>query len=193
MKLTIDKSAIDDLLIAGCLKNSSPAQEAVYERYSAKMYAVCIRYVGDTESAKDVMIQGFLKVFDKISQFKKEGSFEGWIRRIMVNESLNYLRKSKFMHLEVDLAAAEREPDYNFIQNTIEANELIAMVNLLPPGYKTVFNLYAIEGYSHKEIAEMMDISENTSKSQLSRARKHLQQLLLKNEMLVDLKFTGNE
>jgi RNA polymerase sigma-70 factor (ECF subfamily) len=97
------------------------------------------------------------------------------------------------MHLEVDLETAEREPDYNFVQNTFEADELIALVNLLPPGYKTVFNLFAIEGYSHKEIAEMMGINENTSKSQLSRARKHLQELLLKREINVDLKFTGNE
>jgi len=193
MKLTIDKSATEDLLIEGCLQNSPSAQKAVYERYSPKMYAICIRYVGDSESAKDILIQGFLKVLNKIAQFKREGSFEGWIRRIIVNESLTYLRKNKFMHLEVDLETAEREPDYNFVQNTFEADELIALVNLLPPGYKTVFNLFAIEGYSHKEIAEMMGINENTSKSQLSRARKHLQELLLKREINVDLKFTGNE
>ncbi|HEX9651348.1 MAG TPA: sigma-70 family RNA polymerase sigma factor [Cyclobacteriaceae bacterium] len=193
MKLTIDKSATEDLLIEGCLQNSPSAQKAVYERYSPKMYAICIRYVGDSESAKDILIQGFLKVLNKIGQFKREGSFEGWIRRIIVNESLTYLRKNKFMHLEVDLETAEREPDYNFVQNTFEADELIALVNLLPPGYKTVFNLFAIEGYSHKEIAEMMGINENTSKSQLSRARKHLQELLLKREINVDLKFTGNE
>jgi len=180
-------------LIEGCLQNSPSAQKAVYERYSPKMYAICIRYVGDSESAKDILIQGFLKVLNKIGQFKREGSFEGWIRRIIVNESLTYLRKNKFMHLEVDLETAEREPDYNFVQNTFEADELIALVNLLPPGYKTVFNLFAIEGYSHKEIAEMMGINENTSKSQLSRARKHLQELLLKREINVDLKFTGNE
>jgi len=193
MRLTIDKSVTEELLIEGCQKNQAQAQRDVYDRFSPMMYAVCIRYIGDTEVAKDIMIQGFLKVFNKIQQFRNEGSFEGWIRRIMVNESLTFIRKNKFMHLEVDLETAERSPDMNYVEDQIEAEELMDIINMLPPGYRTVFNLYAIEGYSHKEIGEMLGISENTSKSQLSRARKHLQDLLLKYEMNVDLKFTGNE
>lgn len=193
MKLTIDKSVTEELLVEGCQKNNPQAQRDVYDRFSGKMYAICVRYIGDNEVAKDILIQGFLKVFSKINQFRKDGSFEGWVRRIMVNESLTYLRKNKFMHLEVDISTADRTPDLHYVENNMEAEDLMELINMLPPGYKTVFNMYAIEGYSHKEIAKMLGISENTSKSQLSRARKHLQELLLKNEMNLDLKIIGNE
>jgi len=116
-----------------------------------------------------------VKVFDKLEQYQGEGSLEGWVRRIMVNESLMYIRKHKNMSLEVEVEKAESEPDYSTLENSLEAADLMALIAELPVGYRTVFNLYAIEGYNHKEIAETLGINENTSKSQLSRARKYLQ------------------
>jgi len=183
MTLKIQTSE-EDKLIKRCRKNDGKAQEAVYNRYSAQMLGVCIRYVKDADQAEDVMIGGFVKVFNKIDQFKNEGSFEGWIRRIMVNESLTYIRKNKSMYLEVDIEAADKEPDYDALGSKLEADDLLAMIQSLPTGYKTVFNLYAIEGYSHKEIAEKLGVSENTSKSQLSRARALLQKQLVDREKI---------
>ena len=119
-----------------------------------------------------------VKVFEKLEQYNGEGSFEGWIRRIMVNESLMYIRKHKNMSLEVEVEKAEMKPDYQSLESTLETDDLMRLITELPVGYRTVFNLYAIEGYSHKEIAEQLGINENTSKSQLSRARKYLQNRL---------------
>ena len=124
----------------------------------------------------------FTKIFERIDQYKNEGSFEGWIRRVMVNESLSYLRKSKNMYLEMDIAAADREPDFSRAESDLEAADLLKMIGDLPTGYRVVFNLYAIDGYSHHEIADQLGISENTSKSQLSRARALLQKRLVEAE-----------
>jgi RNA polymerase sigma factor (sigma-70 family) len=169
-------------LIEGCRRNERAAQKALYERMAAKMFAICCRYVKDRMEAEDVLVTSFTKVFDRIDQFKAEGSFEGWVRRIVVNEALTYLRKNKSMYLETDLEAADREPDIGSLDYQLEAEDLLKLVAELPAGYKIVFNLYAIDGYSHKEIAGQLGISENTSKSQLSRARAHLQNRLLEME-----------
>jgi RNA polymerase sigma-70 factor (ECF subfamily) len=134
--------------------------------------------------AEDILVMAFTKVFEKIHQFKGEGSFEGWIRRIVVNEALTYLRRNKSLYLETDLAAAEREPDLNQLSHHLEAEDLLNLVAELPTGYRIVFNLYALDGFSHKEIAEELGISENTSKSQLSRARTVLQSRLLAHERM---------
>ncbi len=181
MKLKIH-SADEEALISQCRKYNRQAQQALYEKYSAKMYAICLRYVKSEAEAEDVCITAFVKIFDKIDQFKGEGSFEGWIRRIMVNESLTFIRRSKSMYLEVDIEMAGREPNYHTLSNELEAEDLLKMIQQLPVGYRTVFNLYAIQGYSHKEIAEQLGINENTSKSQLSRARALLQKQLLETE-----------
>lgn len=186
MNLVIKKSGNEQNLIKACLRGDSSAQKQVYERYSGKMLGLCRRYINDVAEAEGVMVTGFLKVFDKLGQFSGNGSFEGWIRRIMVNESLLYLRKHKNMYLEVDLEYATAEPNYAWASSNLEAQELLAMVNRMPVGYRTVFNLYAIEGYSHKEIANQLEISENTSKSQLSRARALLQQEVMKRENMVE-------
>ncbi|MDN5201104.1 sigma-70 family RNA polymerase sigma factor [Fulvivirgaceae bacterium BMA10] len=185
MRLAIHKSISEERLIKGCLNNESKAQRTLYEKFSPKMFAICLRYVSDHSQAEDIMINGFMKVFNKISQYSGEGSFEGWIRRIMVNESLAFIRKNKNMYLEVDIEAANFQPDYGLLQNNLEAEDLMKLVKDLPMGYKTVFNLYAIEGYSHKEIAAMLNISENTSKSQLSRARNLLQHKLLESQKIL--------
>lgn len=167
--------------LAKAVQRQDPkAQTRLYEKFSSKMLAVCTRYVGDKMEAEDVMIDGFMRVFDKIDQFTFQGSFEGWVRRIMVNEALMYVRSKKM--IIVDLEYATEETSDSSFSTDLEAADLMKIIEELPVGYRTVFNLYAIEGYNHLEIAEMLGISEGTSKSQLSRARAILQAKLIKLE-----------
>ncbi len=168
-------------LIADCLAGKRNAQEVLYKKYSSKMLAICTRYLPDRAEAEDAMINAFIRVFGQLENFRQEGSFEGWIRRIVVNEALAMLRKKSKMQLE-PAENADYHADYQIEETGLEASELLEMVQKLPTGYRTVFNLYAIEGYSHKEIAEMMGISESTSKSQLNRARNMLKTMLEKTE-----------
>jgi len=184
MKLIINKSNTTESLINGCRKGHRQAQREIYNKLSPKMLGLCRRYINDSSEAESVMITGFLKVFDKIQQYSGEGSFEGWIRRIMVNESLLYIRKNKGMYVEVDIEYADQQPNYDLATANLEADDLIKLINNLPIGYRTVFNMFAIEGYSHQEIASQLQIAENTSKSQLSRARKMLQKQLIEKEAL---------
>ncbi|SFD09170.1 RNA polymerase sigma factor [Spirosoma endophyticum] len=169
-------------LIAALKRGESRAHKIVYERFSGKMLAVCTRYCANRADAEEVMLDGFMRVFEKITQFRENGSFEGWIRRVMVTESLMFLRKSKQWRQEVPIEEVTVEPDYEWADTAVNGNDLLRIVNQLPDGYRTVFNLYAIEGYAHAEIAEMLGISEGTSKSQLSRARTMLQANLKKLE-----------
>ena len=169
-------------LIKGCIRRERGAQKRLYDTFSSKMYTLVCRYVKNSIEAEDVLVTAFTKILDKIDQYKSEGSFEGWIRRIVVNESLTYLRRNRNMYLELELEAANYEPDYQTVSDHLEAEDLLKMIGELPSGYRIVFNLYAIDGYSHKEIAEQLGISENTSKSQLSRARSYLQKLLTDND-----------
>ncbi|MEM9832530.1 MAG: sigma-70 family RNA polymerase sigma factor, partial [Bacteroidota bacterium] len=147
-----------------------------YERFSPVMFSVSLRYVKDHDSAQDVLLNSFMKVFSNIKQFKGDGSFEGWMRRIVVNEALMFLRKHKNMSVEVDIGEAQDKAATTY--DHLEAEELLGLVQQLPVGYRTVFNMYAIEGYAHAEIAEKLSISEGTSKSQLSRAKQLLRQML---------------
>jgi RNA polymerase sigma factor (sigma-70 family) len=185
--------ATEDELIKGCLSHDRSAQKRLYDTYSSKMYAICYRYVRDAAEAEDILIVAFTRIFEKINQFKSEGSFEGWIRRIIVNEALTHLRRNRSMYLETDLDQVDREPDYDKLQDHLEEEDLLKMIQELPTGYRIVFNLYAIEGYSHKEIANQLGISENTSKSQLSRARTYLQKLLVENDWITDQKISNDE
>ena len=140
---------------------------------------VCLRYADRGEEAEDMLQNGFIRVFDKIETFRGSGSLEGWIRRIVVNESLTYLRKNKAMRLNIDIEdATYMIPGNSHVGETMNEKDLLKMIQQLPIGFRTVFNMYAIEGYSHKEIAEQLGISEGTSKSQYSRARVHLQNML---------------
>lgn len=164
-------------LISACRKGKRSAQKELYEKYNQKMFGVCLGYVKNDFEAEDVLMKAFMKVFDKIDTFKEAGSFEGWIRRIVVNEALGHIRKyHKIKNEEIEKADYEGHFSSNNVQ--LEADDLMKLVNALPIGYKTVFNLYAIEGYSHKEIAEKLEITESTSKSQLNRARKALKKSL---------------
>ena len=193
MGLILQRSKKEDDIIAGCRKKHSRAQQLLYEKYAAKMSAVCRRYIKDPSEAESVMIGGFIKVFEKIFQYKGNGNFEGWVKKIMINESLIYLRKNRNMYLEVNISNADHEPDYDLLDNRLEAEDLLEMVQKLPEGYRTVFNLYAIEGFTHKEIAEKLEINVNTSKSQLSRARKLLQKFLLERELWEKKKMVSYE
>jgi RNA polymerase sigma factor (sigma-70 family) len=185
--------AKEEELIKGCLRRERAAQQQLYDMYSSRMYAICYRYVRHAMEAEDILVTAFTKIFDRIDQFKAEGSFEGWIRRIIVNEALTYLRRSRTMYLETDLEQADREPDYDKLSDHLEAEDLLKMIKELPAGYRLVFNMYAIDGYSHKEIADQLGISENTSKSQLSRARVYLQKILAENDYLSDQKISKDE
>ncbi len=182
MKLRATKTYSEEELIEGCKRKNASAQKALYDKFSSLMLGICTRYVKSVADAEDVMIKGFLKIFDKIDQYEGAGSFEGWMKRIMVNEALMFIRQNKAMYLEVDIDYAVKQPDYNWANERLDSEELLKLIEELPTGYKTIFNLYAIEGYSHREISEMLGINENTSKSQLSRARVLLQKQLVKLE-----------
>ncbi|QKZ11471.1 RNA polymerase sigma factor [Spirosoma sp. KUDC1026] len=169
-------------LIAALKRGENRAHKLVYERFSGKMLAVCTRYCTNRDDAEEVMLDGFMRVFEKIGQFREDGSFEGWIRRIMVTESLMFLRRNKQLRQEVALDDMLIEPDYDWADATLNENDLLGLIGQLPEGYRSIFNLYAIESYTHAEIAELLGISEGTSKSQLSRARALLQASLKKLE-----------
>ena len=193
MKFSLQKSITEEELIAKCKKENPKAQASLYEKYAKKMFAICLRYIKTPDEAEDTMINAFMKAFTNIRKFEGKGSFEGWLRKIMVNESLTYLRKNKSMYLEVEIEKADYEPDYNSLNTQLEAEDLMKMIGELPVGYRTVFNLYAIEGYSHKEIAEQLGVNINTSKSQLSRARALLQSQFTKSERLLNQKIVGHD
>jgi RNA polymerase sigma-70 factor (ECF subfamily) len=167
--------------LAKALIDGEPAaQRLFYEKYSGKFLAICCRYINDRMVAEDLMVESMMKIFDKVNQFSFNGSFEGWAKRLVVNEALMYLRSKKMLEVGLDDVG---ELHNSYSQNLdFESDELMILIQSLPNGYRMVFNLYAIEGYSHREIAEMLGISEGTSKSQLSRARVMLQEQLKKIE-----------
>jgi RNA polymerase sigma-70 factor (ECF subfamily) len=176
--LTLQKSDKLELLIKGCQKGQGKAQRALYELYHKRMFALCKRYLADAFEAEDAMINGFVKVFEHIGRYEAAGSFEGWMKRIMVNESLCMIRKKRMMHVEIEEAEIAGTFASETVLEALATEDLMRLVESLPVGYRTIFNLYAIEGYTHQEIAGLLGISEGTSKSQLSRARWILQQQL---------------
>ena len=160
-------------LIEGCKQHNPKAQKALYDTYARKMMSVCLRYGSNRETAEDLLQEGFIKVFSAI------GSFEGWMRRIFVNTALEYLRKNDILKesVEIDNTEVLQEVDYSAIER-ISADELMELIAELPPGFRTVFNMFVIEGYSHKEIGDALGITESTSRSQLTRAKRLLQKKL---------------
>ncbi len=158
-------------LIQGCIDGNRQMQEQLYQKYSSKMYGVCLRYSGNVEDANDLLQEGFIKIFKNLIKFRGEGSFEGWMRRIFVNTSIEHFRKKVKLYNvgEVQENTIE-DNDWNIL-DTLAEKDIIALVNELSPGYKAVFNMHVIEGYSHKEIADILGITEGTSKSQLARAK----------------------
>jgi len=153
-------------------------QEALYQRYAPKMYGVCLRYAGNAEEAEDILQEGFIKVYNKMSSYRGDGSFEGWIRRIFVNTAIEHFRKKIYLQPITEMEENSVEGKYLSVLDNLAEKDIIQLVQQLSPGYRTVFNMYVIEGYTHKQIAEAMGISEGTSKSQLSRAKQILQDLV---------------
>lgn len=175
----VDKAS-EQNLISRCINGDQAAQKQLYDTYARIMYGICVRYSSNADEAKDILQDGFVKVFTKLGQFSFSGSFEGWMKRIFVNTALEFYRinKNHMYHSDVDAAMDQVHQDFTI--ERISQKEILQVMNSMAPGYRTVLNLFIIEGYGHAEIAEMMGISEGTSKSQLSRARVLLQQELQK-------------
>lgn len=167
-------------LIQKCRNKERRAQKFLFDRYSPKMFGVCRRYVKNQEDAEDVMVEGFYKVLANIDKFKGNGSFEGWIRRIMVNQALMFLRKNNNFKLSVEISNVVIKAN-PVVEDNLAAQDILNLLSHLPTGYRTVFNMYVIEGYKHREIGEILGISINTSKSQLILAKKRLRELVERN------------
>ena len=161
-------------IIAKALDNDRAAQQKIYSQFAPKMLGVCRQYIKDIHHAEDLMITAFMKVFSNLKNFENKGSFEGWIRRIMINECISFIRVQKRVSFLEDEFYAE--DTFNNIESGLSVDDIQSLIDALPDGYKMIFNLYAIEGFKHKEIAEMLGINEGTSKSQLSHARRILQE-----------------
>jgi RNA polymerase sigma-70 factor (ECF subfamily) len=169
----------DKELIERCLENDPRAQEFLYKRFSRRMYGVCLRFARNTLEADDILQEGFIKVFSFLKDFRHDGSLEGWIRRTIVNTAINYYnsKQNEWNETSIDKAESYQSVSEDILDK-ISTADLLSLIQGLPEGYRMIFNLYIIEGYNHQEIAEMLKISENTSKSQLSRARMALQERL---------------
>ena len=169
----------DEDFIGRCLDNDPKAQGELYKHYAPRMFGICLRYAKNQMEAEDVLQEGFIKVFRYLKDYRNEGSLEGWIRRTMVNTAINFYKKKVKYQKDVSLDLTEPiNHDEESAIDALSAKELLDVIRELPDGYRMVFNLNVIEGYTHKEIGEMLNISENTSKSQLSRARGVLQEKL---------------
>lgn len=175
----------EEAILKGCLKNDAPAQRELYNRYSPKMLAVCYRFAHNREDAEDMLQEGFIKVFLQIHTFENRGAFEGWVRRVVVHTCINILKKNKKFNESVDIIHATgvqvREESVPAI---IQAKQVVECIRMLPIGYRTVLNLYAVEGYSHREISNMLDIEESTSRSQYTRAKAMLEDILISKRIL---------
>ena len=174
---------ISDEIIEGCIREDRLCQQQLFNHYAGKMLSLCIRYCGNRASAEDVLQDGFIRVFDNLSSFRKEGSFDGWIRRIFVNTALTSLRKSWLKFENTPLETVHYEPEDNSLTDKYSVQNIHSHIAEMPPGYRTIFNLFAVEGYSHSEIAAMVGIAESTSRSQFFKARQMLRQKLNSQEV----------
>ena len=167
----------ESVLIQLCLKQDYTAQEFLYKKYAPRFLALILRYIPRRDDAEDVLVESIFKIFTKLDTFKKEGSFEGWMKRLVVNDCLMFLRKNKMITVGIDtLNEAKVDMDDSFMEKDVEA--LKRVIDALPSGYKIIFNLYVVEGYKHKEIAQLLGISVNTSKSQLIHAKRSIRKQL---------------
>jgi len=179
-----DKNTLYNQLIEGCLTNDRAAQKQLYEVMSPTMFAICLRYADSYQTAEDLLQEGFIKVFRYISNYRGEGSFEGWVKRIFVNTAIEHFRKQARMYPIVNLEVVDHALQAGDPGDALELADIQKLIQTLSPGYRTVFNLYVVEGYSHKEIGDMLDISEGTSKSQLARARYLLQKMIIETNTI---------
>ncbi len=175
----------EELMLAGSIRNNASAQEELYNRFSPRMLGVCYRFAKNREDAEDMLQEGFIKVFTQLHQYRNEGALEGWIRRIMVHTCINILKKNKKFTDSVDLIHAKSiYINQDMIPSIMQAKQVVECIRILPMGYRTVLNLYAIEGYSHKEIGNLLDIEESTSRSQYTRAKAMLEEVLVKKNII---------
>jgi RNA polymerase sigma-70 factor (ECF subfamily) len=170
-------------ILAQCIDKQPKAQKELFDLLAPKMYAICLRYAQDNDEAKDILQEGFIKVFGNIEKFEHKGSFEGWVKRIFINTSIEFYRRSQRENMVDSIDDVAEQSIDSHTLSALKAADLLQLINGMPKGYKTVFNLFAIEGFHHDEIAKMLNISENTSKSQLHKARLHLQELVLKKNL----------
>jgi len=175
----------EEAILKGCLQNDPTAQKELYNRYSPKMLSVCYRFAHNREDAEDMLQEGFIKIFSQMHTFGNRGAFEGWIRRIVVHTCINILKKNKKFNESVDIihatAVQVREES---VPSIVQAKQIVECIRMLPVGYRTVLNLYAIEGYSHREIGMMLDIEESTSRSQYTRAKAMLEDILIRKKII---------
>ncbi|HET9055939.1 MAG TPA: sigma-70 family RNA polymerase sigma factor [Chitinophagaceae bacterium] len=184
----------EEAILLGCLKNQPAAQQELYHRYSPKMLAVCYRFAKNREDAEDMLQEGFIRVFSQMHQFRGQGAFEGWMRRIIVHTCINILKKNKKFSESVDIIYANNiQVREDSVPSIIQAKQVVECIRMLPIGYRTVLNLFALEGYSHKEIANMLDIEESTSRSQYTRAKAMLQEILMKKSIILKPKRKKDE
>lgn len=175
----------EELMLAGCLKNNAAAQEALYNRFSPRMLGVCYRFAKNREDAEDMLQEGFIKVFTQMHQYRNEGALEGWIRRIIVHTCINNLKKHKKFSDSLDIIHAHSVfINEEMIPSIMQAKQVVECIRMLPLGYRTVLNLYAIEGFPHKDIAGMLDIEESTSRSQYTRAKAMLEEILIRKKII---------
>jgi RNA polymerase sigma factor (sigma-70 family) len=167
-------------LIHGCMEGNRRMQEELYRRFSPRMYAVCLRYASSSEEAEDILQEGFIKIFKKLGSYRGDGSFEGWIRRVFVNTAIEHFRRRRYLQPVTEKEENTIEGKLLSVLDDLAEKDILELIKQLSPGYRTVFNMYVVEGYTHKEIGEMLAISEGTSKSQLSRAKVILQDMVKK-------------
>lgn len=183
----------DEILLRGCLLKNPQAQHELYQRYSPKLLSVCYRYANSREDAEDMLQEGFIKIFTQIHQFEQRGSLEGWMLRIVVHTCINHLKKFKKFNDHLDLMhAINLVNNEEYLPGILQAKQVIECIRHLPVGYRTVLNLFAIEGYSHKEIGNLLDIEESTSRSQYTRAKNILEDMLIKKNILQQKKGKKN-
>ena len=176
----------EEAILKGCLQNDPAAQKELYNRYSSKMLSVCYRFAHNREDAEDMLQEGFIKVFSQMHTFENRGAFEGWIRRIIVHTCINILKKNKRFNEMVDIIHANSvQVREESVPSIIQAKQVVECIRMLPLGYRTVLNLYAIEGYNHREIANLLDIEESTSRSQYTRAKAMLEDILVRKKIMI--------
>jgi RNA polymerase sigma factor (sigma-70 family) len=171
-------SQAQQALIHACIEQDPQAQRSLYDRFAPQMMAVCCRYAKDRTEAQDILQEAFVKVFQHLGRYRDSGSLEGWIRRIVVNTAIDHLRRNKRQQQDIELNETTLDVGVEDVLDHMEAAFLMELIQQLPEGYRAVFNLYAVEGYSHQEIAQQLEISEGTSRSQYVRARHQLQKLI---------------
>lgn len=178
-----NSSSLQKQLLEGCMDGDGQCQKALYDHFSSKMFAICMRYANDYHHAEDILQEGFVKVFCKLHTFRYKGSFEGWMKRVFINAAIEYYRKSLKFNQFTDIEDIDIPSEEATVSQYLAQQDLLKMIQQLPIGYRTVFNLYAIEGYNHREIGKMLNISEGTSKSQLARSRKALKKMVEKAQI----------